>query len=229
MYSPSLSLSFTPISSSPFSYRLRLRLRLHPTKSPSPKTTTFPLNLLIKMENNNNNFSLDSNDSSTLLSRRDILLSATAAAAAVSPIRSSFAATAAEAAAEFPIKLEGTVSRVVSRPRRSRSKREKEEEEEVLVIDGIQFDRNFPVKFDVYVNDDCSDGGSGPTAAEFAGSLVNVPHGRRGTIKTCLRLAITDLLESVGADDDDSVLVTLVPKSGVGLVSVGGIGIELLS
>ncbi|GMN38947.1 hypothetical protein TIFTF001_008175 [Ficus carica] len=189
------------------------------------------------MENNNNNndFSLDSNDSSTLLRRRDILLSATtaaaaaAAAAAVSPIRSSFAATAAEAAAEFPIKLEGTVSRVVSRPRRSRSKREKEEEEEVLVIDGIQFDRNFPVKFDVYVNDDCSDGGSGPTAAEFAGSLVNVPHGRRGTIKTCLRLAITDLLESVGADDDDSVLVTLVPKSGVGLVSVGNIGIELLS
>lgn len=226
MYSPSLSL--TPISSSPFSYRLRL----HPTKSPSPKTTTFPLKLLIKMENNNNNdndFSLDSNDSSTLLSRRDILLSATAAAAAVSPIRSSFAATAAEAAAEFPIKLEGTVSRVVSRPRRSRSKREKEEEEEVLVIDGIQFDRNFPVKFDVYVNDDCSDGGSGPTAAEFAGSLVNVPHGRRGTIKTCLRLAITDLLETVGADDDDSVLVTLVPKSGVGLVSVGNIGIELLS
>lgn len=214
MYTLNLSLSLTPISSSPCSRR---------PKSSFPKTTTFPLKLLMENDNNNS-INSTSNDSSSSLSRRDLLLSATAAVA-FSPMPSSSSA----AAAEFPIKLEGTVSRVVSRPRRSRSKREKEEEEEVLVIDGIEFDRNLPIKFDVYVNDDCSDGGGGPTAAEFAGSMVNVPHGRSGTMKTCLRLGITDLLEDVGADDDDAVLVTLVPKSGLGRVTVGTIGIHLVS
>ncbi|EXC02647.1 Polyphenol oxidase [Morus notabilis] len=175
---------------------------------------------------NGNKFTLKSSSPQNLLSRRDLLLSATASAA-ISPTLSSSSSSAA-AVEEFPIKLEGTVSRVVGRPRKSRSKREKEDEEEVLVIDGIEFDSRIPVKFDVYVNDDCSDGGSGPTAAEFAGSMVNVPHGR-GRMRTGLRLGITDLIEDVGADDDDSLLVTLVPKSGVGLVTVGSIGIQFLS
>ena len=116
----------------------------------------------------------------------------------------------------------------MARPKKSRSKKEKEDEDEVLVIDGIEFDRTLPIKFDVYVNDE--DAG-GPDNAEFAGSLVNVPHGqgkgKTKTMRTCLRLGITDLLEEVGADDDESVVVTLVPKSGKGLVTIASIGIQI--
>ena len=53
----------------------------------------------------------------------------------------------------FPVNLDKVISTVVSRPKKKRSLKEKEDEEEVLVINGIEFDCNFPVKFDVYVND----------------------------------------------------------------------------
>ncbi|GKV00890.1 hypothetical protein SLEP1_g13501 [Rubroshorea leprosula] len=126
----------------------------------------------------------------------------------------------------LPVVLDKTVSFDVARPRKSRSKKEKEEEEEVLVIENIEFERNASVKFDVYVNDEDDDGPSGPDKTEFAGSFVNVPHKHKHgkKTKTCLRLGITDLLEDLGAEDDDSVIVTLVPKYGA--VRIGGIKIE---
>lgn len=54
---------------------------------------------------------------------------------------------------------------------------------------------------------------------KFAGSLVNLPHKHKyGKImKTRLKLALTDLLEDLGAKDDDSIFVTLVPKSAIWL------------
>nr|ALF12286.1 polyphenol oxidase [Morus alba var. multicaulis] len=129
---------------------------------------------------------------------------------------------------KFPIKLDKVISTVVSRPKKSRSKNEKEDEEEVLVIEGIEFDRNNPVKFDVYVNDEDE---SGPEKSEFAGSFVNVPHKKKGDNKTRtnLRLGITDLLEDLEAEGDDSVVVTLVPKFGKGLVTISGIKIDFIA
>ena len=131
----------------------------------------------------------------------------------------------------FPINLDKVISTVVSRPKKKRSLKEKEDEEEVLVIDGIEFDCNFPVKFDVYVNDEDENAPSGPDNSEFAGSFVNVPHkNKRGNkTSTCLRLGITDLLEDLEAEDDETVVVTLVPKVGKGRVTVSGIKIEFLS
>ncbi|PON64214.1 Polyphenol oxidase [Trema orientale] len=132
---------------------------------------------------------------------------------------------------DFPITLDKVISLVVSRPKKKRSRKEKEDEEEVLVIDGIEFDRNFPVKFDVYVNDEDENSPSGPDKSEFAGSYVNVPHkNKRGNkTRTCLRLGITDLLEDLDAEDDDNVVVTLVPRVGKGLVTVSGIKIEFVA
>ena len=143
------------------------------------------------------------------------------------------AAQAAETSrsVKFPITLDSIVSVFVKRPKQSRSKEEKEEEEEVLVVDGIEFDRNQAVKFDVFINDD-DDKRIGPNNTEFAGSFVSVPHTHKHKnkrIKTCLRLGLTDLLEDLEAEDDDSVLVTLVPKYGQGLVTIKGIKIELLA
>ncbi|XP_027932205.1 polyphenol oxidase A1, chloroplastic-like [Vigna unguiculata] len=141
------------------------------------------------------------------------------------------AAQAAETSrsVKFPLVLDSVVSTRVKRPNKSRSKKEKEEEEEVLVIEGIEFDRNTPVKFDVFVNDE-DDTQIRADNTEFAGSFVSVPHTHKHknkNIKTYLRLGLTDLLEELEAEDDDSVMVTLVPRYGKGRVKIRNIKIEL--
>ena len=44
-----------------------------------------------------------------------------------------------------------------------------------------------------------------------------------------LNLGITELLEDLDAEDDDGVVVTLVPRFGKGLATIGGIKIEFVS
>ncbi|CAI8591196.1 unnamed protein product [Vicia faba] len=127
----------------------------------------------------------------------------------------------------FPLVLNNKVSAIVKRPKKLRSKKEKEEEEEVLVIEGIEFYMNIAIKFDVYINDEDDKVGAGNT--EFAGSFVNIPHSAQGhkdkTIITCLRLGITDLLEDLGVEGDDNIVVTLVPKCGSGQVKINNVEI----
>nr|USF91999.1 polyphenol oxidase [Pisum sativum subsp. elatius] len=131
---------------------------------------------------------------------------------------------------KFPLVLDNVVSAIVKRPKKSRSKKEKEEEEEVLLIDGIEFEKNIAIKFDVFINDE-DDKVIGPGNTEFAGSFVNVPHSSHGNkkkkINSCLRLGLTDLLEDLDVDGDDSVVVTLVPRCGKGLVKIKNIKIVL--
>ncbi|KAI9120335.1 hypothetical protein K1719_007368 [Acacia pycnantha] len=144
------------------------------------------------------------------------------------------AAQAAETSSKtvkFPVVLESTVSTVVKRPKKGRSTKEKEEKEEVLVIEGIEFERNDAVKFDVFVNDE-DDKVVRPDNTEFAGSFVSVPHTHKHKNKkviTYLRLGLSDLLEDLEAEDDDSVRVTLVPRYGKGLVTIRGIKIDLIA
>ncbi|KAM2831057.1 hypothetical protein PS2_036533 [Malus domestica] len=111
---------------------------------------------------------------------------------------------------KLPIALDSVVSVIVPRPRRSRSKKDKEEEEEVL--------------FDVHVNDD-EDLLSPPDMSEFAGSLVYLPQFQK-KVKTSLHLGITDLLEDLGADDDGSIMVTLVPRNVQRPVTIGRVKID---
>ena len=134
---------------------------------------------------------------------------------------------------KFPLVLDSVVSTVVKRPKKSRSKKEKEEKEEILVVEGIEFESSTGVKFDVFINDE-DDKLVKPDNTEFAGSFVSVPHSHEHhknnkKIVTCLRLGLTDLLEELGAEDDDSVLVTLVPKYGKGRVNIRGIKIDFVS
>ncbi|QCD76724.1 Polyphenol oxidase [Vigna unguiculata] len=42
---------------------------------------------------------------------------------------------------KFPVVFDSSVSTMVKRPKKSRNEKEKEEEEEVLVIEGIEFER----------------------------------------------------------------------------------------
>uniref|UniRef100_A0A803QFV7 Tyrosinase copper-binding domain-containing protein n=1 Tax=Cannabis sativa TaxID=3483 RepID=A0A803QFV7_CANSA len=83
---------------------------------------------------------------------------------------------------------------------------------------------SFPVKLNN------SDSTSGPDKSEFAGSFVSVPHNTKNTEKTntSLKLGITELLDDIGVEDDENVLVTLVPKSNE-IVTIGGIRIDLVT
>lgn len=129
----------------------------------------------------------------------------------------------------FPRALDAPVTLLVSRPKKKRSKKEKEAEEEVLLIEGIELDKDKVAKFDVYINDE-DDKKPSAASAEFAGSFVNVPHkaGKKSNkLKTRLRISITDLLEDLDAEDDDEVLVTLVPRQGN--VTIAGIKIVFAS
>ncbi|KAG8377224.1 hypothetical protein BUALT_Bualt08G0006100 [Buddleja alternifolia] len=114
----------------------------------------------------------------------------------------------------LPAKLDKVLKVMVKRPKKKRSKKEKDELEEILIIQGIELDRDVYAKFDVYINDE-DDEVSTEENTEFAGSFVNVPHKHKHgkKIKTQLRLSITDLLEDLDAEDDEHVLVTLVPTS----------------
>ncbi|BBH00853.1 hypothetical protein Prudu_010954 [Prunus dulcis] len=84
---------------------------------------------------------------------------------------------------------------------------------------GIEYEKNAVVKFDVYVNDvgDDDDVLSGPDKSEFAGSFVSVPHTHK------------EKRNKSKAEDDESVVVTLVPKFGAQTVTIGSIRIEFVA
>ncbi|OMO76491.1 Tyrosinase [Corchorus capsularis] len=129
----------------------------------------------------------------------------------------------------FPIVLNKIVRVEVPRPRTKRSKYEKEDEEEVLVIQNIKFKNDEAVKFDVYINDEDDETPTGPQDSEFAGSFSSVPHRQKSSaeITTGLKLGLTDLLEDLDVEGDDSIIVTLVPRTGK--VTIGGLKIDFVS
>ena len=127
----------------------------------------------------------------------------------------------------FPVKLNKTVKVLVPRPKKSRSKKEKEEKEEILIVQGITYDSEKYVKFDVYVNDEDDDDVTAPDQTEFAGSFAQLPHKHKGKTmsKTNFRAGLTELLEELEADDDDNVLVTIIPRSGSEDITIDAIKI----
>jgi len=124
--------------------------------------------------------------------------------------------------------LDKVISVEVSRPKKSRSAREQEDEDEVLVIERIEYEENQLIKFDVLVNDE-PDSPGGPDKSEFAGSFVNVPHKHAKKSKTTMVLGITGLLEDLEAEGDDTLVVTLVPRSGGDSVTVANVKIEFVA
>ncbi|XP_017644082.1 polyphenol oxidase, chloroplastic-like [Gossypium arboreum] len=131
----------------------------------------------------------------------------------------------------FPIVLDKLVRIEVPRTKKSRTKVEKENEEEVLVLQNIRVDRDVAVKFDVYINDEDDETPTEPEDSEFAGSFTNIPHSHHNPgakLDTNLTLPLSDLLEDLDIEGDDNIVVTLVPKEGKGLVSIGNIKIDFV-
>ncbi|KVI02148.1 Polyphenol oxidase, central domain-containing protein, partial [Cynara cardunculus var. scolymus] len=112
---------------------------------------------------------------------------------------------------KFPLKVDRIVKVLVKRPARNRSKEEKEKEKEILFMDGIRFDSETFVKFDVYVDDKDDEPATTAAESEFAGSFAQLPHNHTDKmfITSAARFGLTELLEDIEAEDDDSVLVTI--------------------
>lgn len=125
----------------------------------------------------------------------------------------------------FPVKLDKVVKVLVDRPKRSRSKKDKEREEELLVIEGIEVDAAKFVRFEVFVNDEDDKPEELIDKAEYAGCYAQVPHKNSSRVKSKIRLGLTELLEDLDVEDDDKILVALVPKAGGEDITIGGIKI----
>ncbi|XP_027063627.1 polyphenol oxidase I, chloroplastic-like [Coffea arabica] len=125
----------------------------------------------------------------------------------------------------LPMKLEKPISFMVQRPKKSRSGQEKAEAEEVLKIKGIEFDKGETSVFDVFVNEDDTSQ-SNPCKAESLGSFSSLGHGHSMKSTTSQFFTISEVLEELGADDFDSILVTLVPR--IGVVTIAGIEITFV-
>eukprot|EP01018_Ginkgo_biloba_P007267 Gb_17578 [translate_table: standard] len=127
----------------------------------------------------------------------------------------------------------GTQPKTLVGPVRVRVKRPIEKQndlEEVLVIDGIQVRRSQASNFDVFINLPEADSSTSVACAEYAGTFVNVPHHhqhqdhennknmtRKGGVedpyrKSSFTVGITEILEDLGATEDESIVVILVPK-----------------
>ncbi|KAL2479204.1 Polyphenol oxidase [Forsythia ovata] len=129
--------------------------------------------------------------------------------------------SAPDPAQVFPTTLDNPISVIVKRPNKSGTG----SSEEILVIDGIEYDKGNYAKFNVYINEDNVDA-SHPDNTEFLGSFSNVSHGHLMTVtmKTNKQFRISQVLEELGAGDYENVLVTLIPKSNIP-VKINGIKI----
>lgn len=123
-----------------------------------------------------------------------------------------------------PRKLDGNIVVTVRRPKASRTAADKINEAELVVVDGIVLGTPDAAAFDVYVSNSTQDKG------EMAGIFARVRHsnshgdGKKSSMK--LKLGITQAVERIGADGDDTLVVTIVPHTGD--VTIGGVHIELV-
>ncbi|KAL2931926.1 Polyphenol oxidase chloroplastic [Bienertia sinuspersici] len=152
-------------------------------------------------------------------------------ASSLPPTTATASETAATPSANFPKPLDDVIRTNILRPKTSRTKKQKEAKEEVLIIE-VESSCNVYSKFDVYVNDeDERPSTENRTKTEYAGSFVNVPHGQShgNLMKTsCVKFGLTELIDDLGADDDEGIDVICVPRTGTESVVIKDVRIEFL-
>ncbi|KAJ8428988.1 hypothetical protein Cgig2_027717 [Carnegiea gigantea] len=151
-----------------------------------------------------------------------------------SPPMAAKATTGSSSGTTFPKSLTSVIKTEVNRPVKSRTRSQKEDEEEVLVIE-LELEKDKFVKFDVYVNDeDEIPSKKNRLKSEYAGSYVHIPHvhrhgGKNKKGKNSFRVGLTDLIEDLGVDNDDALMVKLVPRAGEDAVVITSVKIEFAS
>nr|CAB3470875.1 unnamed protein product [Digitaria exilis] len=127
----------------------------------------------------------------------------------------------------FPVFLDAAVSAAVMRPWLPGNVRgQRGDAVEVLVVEGIEADGADFVRFDVYVNAMEHEKIS-PGAREVAGSFVSLKQPGIELVQTSMRVVLDEVMEDLGAQGDDSMIVTLVPV--MGKVRIGGLRVVYMA
>ncbi|KAK4338117.1 hypothetical protein RND71_042604 [Anisodus tanguticus] len=130
---------------------------------------------------------------------------------------------------------------VNKRPKISRTLQDKDIEEELLVFNNMIFDENEYIRFDVFINEDEGVKAKVLDRAEYVGSFANLPHKHDGvasgqntaatstTTPATMSLAITEILEDLGLEDEEEIVVVVVPHSGGKEITIGSVEINTLA
>ncbi|XP_022848549.1 polyphenol oxidase I, chloroplastic-like [Olea europaea var. sylvestris] len=122
------------------------------------------------------------------------------------------------AASVLPINLKKTVKVIVPKSAKGQA-------DEQLMLQDIQTDTTKFIKFDVFINDE-DDKIEELDRAEYAGSFAQLPHKTKNKQgKSSISLRLTSVYEDIDVADDDTVVVTIVPRSNGEYVTIGGIKI----
>ncbi|KAG9147457.1 hypothetical protein Leryth_027477 [Lithospermum erythrorhizon] len=139
--------------------------------------------------------------------------------------------TAPTVANAFPAKLDKVIKVLVQRPKKARSASQKKKKKEILVFQDIEYPMNEFVKFDVFINDE-DEVGDLMSKAEFAGTFSTIPHGKGHeggqVMASSFTIGLDEVLEDLQADDDEYILVTLIPKAGGNKVTIDGLKIDFV-
>ncbi|KAK1424037.1 hypothetical protein QVD17_19348 [Tagetes erecta] len=133
-----------------------------------------------------------------------------------------------------PLSLDKVLKVRVKRPAVNRSDEEKAKANEVLLINGIKFDGEKYVKFDVFVNEKVKEGEvtttTTPCDPEYAGGFAQIPHTgmKKMLMSSAARFGLNELLEDTNTEGEEYVTVTLVPRIGCDDVTISDIKIELV-
>ncbi|KAL2496611.1 Polyphenol oxidase F [Forsythia ovata] len=120
------------------------------------------------------------------------------------------------AASVLPVNLKDTVRIIVPKSAKGKA-------DEQLVLEDIQTDTTKFIKFDVFINDE-DDKIEELDRAEYAGSFAQVPHKSKNTEgKATISLKLTDVYDDIDVSEDDTIVVTIVPRSNGQDVTIGGI------
>ncbi|KAL1551615.1 catechol oxidase [Salvia divinorum] len=118
----------------------------------------------------------------------------------------------------FPVSLKEAVRVVVV-------KLSKGNADDWLVLEEIQTDCTKLVKFDVFVNDEDEEPGELDRPG-YAGTYAQLPHRVHSSqIKGALKLSLKELYENIDIGDQESVVVTIVPRINGEVVTIGGVKI----
>ncbi|MFS7984087.1 putative catechol oxidase [Helianthus anomalus] len=132
---------------------------------------------------------------------------------------------------KFPVSLENILKVRVKRPAVNRSKEDKATANEILLVNGIKFDSDKFVKFDVFVNDKVKDGVfTTPCDPEYAGGFAQIPHNdmKKMSMSSAGRFGLTELLEDTNTEGEEYATVTLVPRVGCEDLTIDEISIKLI-
>ncbi|XP_016491686.2 polyphenol oxidase E, chloroplastic-like [Nicotiana tabacum] len=134
----------------------------------------------------------------------------------------------------FPIaKIDKPITFSIKRETSGRTQQEKDAKEEMLTFLELNIDQRKHIRFDVFINADANSNWHELDRAEFAGSYTALPHVHSDPTKPHVapvakfQLAITELLEEIGLEDEDDIVVTLVPKTGGEFVAIKSVVITL--